>query len=104
MDGGRLTTVPACIRWPYLRNLPEKYAYMPIFYNNSEFGSIQIPSLMKTVQVGTTTERETAPVKGGGGSRVACVWCVSCLWLSIEPLPHAGEHLGRVPAAAQGHP
>ena len=38
-------------RWPYLRNLPEKYAYMPIFYNNSEFGSIQIPSLMRTVQV-----------------------------------------------------
>lgn len=45
-------TIHPQIRWPYLRNLPEKYAYMPIFYNNSEFGSIQIPSLMRTVQVG----------------------------------------------------
>lgn len=41
---------PQSFWWPYLRNLPEKYAYMPIFYNNSEFGSIQIPSLMRTVQ------------------------------------------------------
>ncbi len=41
---------PQSFWWPYLRNLPEKYAHMPIFYNNSEFGSIQIPSLMRTVQ------------------------------------------------------
>ncbi|GAB5037936.1 histone-lysine n-methyltransferase setd3-like, partial [Nannochloropsis oceanica] len=41
---------PQSYWWPYLRNLPEKYAHMPIFYNNSEFGSIQIPSLMRTVQ------------------------------------------------------
>lgn len=70
--------MPACVRWPYLRNLPEKYAYMPIFYNNSEFGSIQIPSLMKTVQVGTTTEGEAAPVGGGAHVSPGCVVRLAC--------------------------
>lgn len=49
---------------------------MPIFYNNSEFGSIQIPSLMKTVQVHNT---HTEPPLG----KQAATWSVWHVWLMM---------------------
>jgi hypothetical protein len=55
-QSGVSPSVHVHVRWPYLRNLPKKFGSMPIFYNSSEFGSIQIPSFMKRVQVNALSQ------------------------------------------------